>query len=180
MFNQNRIRPCLTPLLLKRVGLSIDRDHKGHKKKQIMLFLFPNDFWHLLNSPLQPASLLTMFAPVLLVARPSGHHLVSSLQQLMVWCSSPLCDSDRVQAYRACLLLVRGVCYNLPEYNCYESHWIWFTVYASVLTEFTCLCSHVHSSPQWGETLDVLVVFVPPTSSFMFTPEGKCWAFSPL
>lgn len=33
-----------SPLLLKRDGLRIDRNHTGRKKEQIMLFLPPNDF----------------------------------------------------------------------------------------------------------------------------------------
>lgn len=37
-------RLALTPLLLERDGLGIDGNHRGHKKKQIMLFLLPNEF----------------------------------------------------------------------------------------------------------------------------------------
>lgn len=70
-------------------GLSINRNHIGRKKKQITLFSLPNDFWHLLNRTLQAVSLLTTSTPVLLVTRPSGHHLVNSLQPPVVRCYSP-------------------------------------------------------------------------------------------
>lgn len=88
-FNYSRIRPCSTPLLSEWDGPAIDRNHTGHKKKQITLFPLPNDFWHLLNRTLQPVSLLTTSTPVLLLTGPSGYHLVSSLQPPVVWCYSP-------------------------------------------------------------------------------------------
>lgn len=126
-------------------GPAIDRNHTGHKKKQITLFPLPNDFWHLLNRTLQPVSLLTTSTPVLLLTRPSGYHLVSSLQPPVVWCYSPswqwsgasilslFVERERCASAPVCVC----VCYNSPECNCYESRRIWFALHASRLTELT-------------------------------------------
>lgn len=175
-FNYSRIRPCSTPLLSEWDGPAIDRNHTGHKKKQITLFPLPNDFWHLLNRTLQPVSLLT--TSTLSSSWPGHLGIISLARYSHQWCDAiaPR-DSDPGQAYWACLLNVRGVCrrpfvcvcYNSPECNCYESRRIWFALHASRLTELTeasvcllvslweCLCSHIQKrlSAGWNSGYSV-------------------------
>lgn len=146
-------------------ALGIDRNHTGRKKKQITLSPLPNGFWHLLNRTLQAVS-LTASTPVLLVTRPSGHHLVRSLQPPVVRYCSPSWQRSRASILslfveRERCVCVR-VCYNSPECNCYESRRIWFALHASRLTEraeasvclpvslWECLSSHVQKQLSAG------------------------------
>lgn len=151
----------ITPMLNSQSGMdsALTETTQAIRRNRSHSSPLPNDFWHLLNRTLQAVSLLTASTPVLLATRPSGHHLVNSLQPPVARCYSPSWQWSRastlslfvecercVSAPRLCVC----VCHNSPECNCYESRRIWFALHASRLTERECLSSHIQKQLSAG------------------------------